>query len=54
MSNPAVYTVRKLSERHSISLKRVDAILRLKGLEEHWKKVSNDFIHFPLSLWRDM
>ncbi|KAI0962384.1 hypothetical protein AcW1_001220 [Taiwanofungus camphoratus] len=43
MSNPAVYTVRKLSERHSISLKRVDAILRLKGLEEHWKKVKGSY-----------
>ncbi|KAI6031367.1 eukaryotic mitochondrial regulator protein-domain-containing protein [Pisolithus microcarpus] len=27
-----------LSSRHSISIKRVDAILRLKGLEEAWKK----------------
>ena len=39
MSNPGEYSVRELSQRYGISLKRVDAILRLKGLEEAWKKV---------------
>jgi hypothetical protein len=39
MSNPDEYSVRELSQRYGISLKRVDAILRLKGLEEAWKKV---------------
>ncbi|CCM03643.1 uncharacterized protein FIBRA_05787 [Fibroporia radiculosa] len=38
MSNPKMYTVRKLSERHGLSIQRVDAILRLKGLEDHWRK----------------
>ncbi|KAH9837357.1 eukaryotic mitochondrial regulator protein-domain-containing protein [Rhodofomes roseus] len=38
MLNPEVYNVRALSERHGISIQRVDAILRLKGLEESWKK----------------
>ncbi|KZT08569.1 uncharacterized protein LAESUDRAFT_696657 [Laetiporus sulphureus 93-53] len=38
MSNPAVYTVRTLSERKGISMQRVAAILRLKGLEENWRK----------------
>ncbi len=40
MANPAVNGVRALAERYGLSIKRVDAILRLKGLEEHWKKVS--------------
>jgi len=38
MSNPELYNVRVLSERYGISMKRVDAILRLKGLERHWQK----------------
>ncbi|KAH9949380.1 eukaryotic mitochondrial regulator protein-domain-containing protein [Amylocystis lapponica] len=38
ISNPTVYDVRKLSERYGISMQRVDAILRLKGLEDHWKQ----------------
>lgn len=41
MSNPETYNIRELSERYGISLKRVDAILRLKGLEEHWRKEEN-------------
>ncbi|KIK30083.1 hypothetical protein PISMIDRAFT_87788 [Pisolithus microcarpus 441] len=38
MRDPETNSVRALSSRHSISIKRVDAILRLKGLEEAWKK----------------
>lgn len=40
MANPAENTVRALASLHGLSIARVDAILRLKGLEEHWKKVS--------------
>lgn len=39
MSNPKLNSVRALAARHNISIKRVDAILRLKGMEEAWKKV---------------
>ncbi|KAI6112468.1 hypothetical protein EDD16DRAFT_1603229 [Pisolithus croceorrhizus] len=38
MRDPETNSVRALSSRHNISIKRVDAILRLKGLEEAWKK----------------
>ncbi|KAI6136246.1 eukaryotic mitochondrial regulator protein-domain-containing protein, partial [Pisolithus sp. B1] len=38
MRDPEMNSVRALSSRHNISIKRVDAILRLKGLEEAWKK----------------
>ncbi|KIJ66390.1 hypothetical protein HYDPIDRAFT_86744 [Hydnomerulius pinastri MD-312] len=38
MANPEVNSVRALAARHNISMKRVDAILRLKGMEESWKK----------------
>ncbi|CAL1694580.1 unnamed protein product [Somion occarium] len=38
MANPEGNSVRALAERFGLSIKRVDAILRLKGLEEHWKK----------------
>lgn len=39
MTNPKLNSVRALAARHHLSLKRVDAILRLKGMEESWKKV---------------
>lgn len=39
MANPEGNSVRALAERYGLSIKRVDAILRLKGLEEYWKKV---------------
>ena len=39
MSNPQANSVRELSGRYHLSIKRVDAILRLKGLEESWVKV---------------
>jgi len=38
MSNPEANSVRELAGRYHLSIKRVDAILRLKGLEESWKK----------------
>jgi len=46
MSDPETNTVRTLSSRHNISIKRLDAILRLKGLEEAWKKASLNFRYF--------
>jgi hypothetical protein len=39
MQNPQENNVRVLSQRYHLSLKRVDAILRLKGQEEEWLKV---------------
>ena len=39
MQNPVEYGVRQLAALYGLSIKRVDAILRLKGLEQHWKKV---------------
>ncbi|TCD62155.1 hypothetical protein EIP91_007283 [Steccherinum ochraceum] len=38
MSNPKTNSVRALSQRYGLSIKRVDAILRLKGLEAKMKK----------------
>lgn len=40
MSNPKKFNVRVLSLAFGISMKRIDAILRLKGLESNWKEVS--------------
>ena len=48
MSNPKRFNVRVLSLAFGISLKRVDAILRLKGLENSWKEVS---IGFSFLFW---
>lgn len=39
MTDPEKNSVRVLAERNHLSMQRVDAILRLKGLEEHWKQV---------------
>ena len=39
MVDPAQNSVRVLSERYGLSIKRVDAILRLKGLEASMKQV---------------
>ena len=39
VANPSQNGVRQLAERYGLSIKRVDAILRLKGLEQHWIKV---------------
>ncbi|RDX51203.1 hypothetical protein OH76DRAFT_1436396 [Lentinus brumalis] len=38
MADPSRSDVRHLAQRHGLSIPRVEAILRLKGLEEHWKK----------------
>ncbi|GJE86201.1 mitochondrial regulator protein-domain-containing protein [Phanerochaete sordida] len=38
MTNPTRHNMREVAALHGMSLARVDAILRLKGLEEHWKK----------------
>ncbi|EKM61410.1 uncharacterized protein PHACADRAFT_204581 [Phanerochaete carnosa HHB-10118-sp] len=38
MSDPTKNNVRELAALHGLSIARVDAVLRLKGLEEHWKK----------------
>jgi hypothetical protein len=39
MLDPETNSVRALSQKYHISLKRVEAILRLKGLEEAYVKV---------------
>ena len=44
MTDPEANSARALAARHHLSIKRVDAILRLKGLEESWKKVRNHFL----------
>ncbi|KAG1813195.1 eukaryotic mitochondrial regulator protein-domain-containing protein, partial [Suillus subaureus] len=41
MADPEANSVRALAARHHLSIKRIDAILRLKGLEESWKKRSH-------------
>jgi hypothetical protein len=47
MLDPETNSVRALSQRYNISLKRVDAILRLKGLEASFVKVCLHFLlHF--------
>lgn len=46
MKDPGNNNVRALSQRYHLSLKRVDAILRLKGMEKAWIKVSCAFILF--------
>ncbi|KAI9057780.1 hypothetical protein FKP32DRAFT_1597999 [Trametes sanguinea] len=38
MLDPVKFNVRVLAQRHGLSIARVDAILRLKGLEQQWKK----------------
>ncbi|KAG2118122.1 uncharacterized protein F5147DRAFT_670011 [Suillus discolor] len=38
MADPEANSVRALAARHHLSIKRIDAILRLKGLEQSWKK----------------
>ncbi|KAI9444908.1 eukaryotic mitochondrial regulator protein-domain-containing protein [Lactarius indigo] len=38
MADPKSNSVRNLAGRYHLSMKRVDAILRLKGLEENWVK----------------
>ncbi|KAJ7597352.1 eukaryotic mitochondrial regulator protein-domain-containing protein [Mycena floridula] len=38
MKDPKTHSVRALSQEHNISMKRIDAILRLKGMEADWIK----------------
>jgi hypothetical protein len=38
MTDPKTNNVRTLAGRNNLSMQRTDAILRLKGLEEHWKE----------------
>ncbi|KAI0778765.1 hypothetical protein BD413DRAFT_511586 [Trametes elegans] len=38
MFDPVHNNVRALAQQHGLSIARVDAILRLKGLEDHWRK----------------
>jgi len=44
MRDPEENSVRVLSQKYHIGLKRIDAILRLKGLESAWKKVCLFFL----------
>ncbi|KAI0640004.1 eukaryotic mitochondrial regulator protein-domain-containing protein [Trametes polyzona] len=48
MRDPVKFDVRFLSQHFGLSIARVDAILRLKGLEEHWRKnkqLQTGFLH---------
>ncbi|KAH7886196.1 eukaryotic mitochondrial regulator protein-domain-containing protein [Phlebopus sp. FC_14] len=38
IADPQANSVRALASKHNLSIKRVDAILRLKGMEEAWLK----------------
>ena len=38
--DPNVNNARTLSSKHGISIKRIDAIIRLKQVENQWGKVS--------------
>ena len=53
MTNPEGNSVRNLAGRYHLSIKRVDAILRLKGLEENWKKVCTPCPGFLARFWQD-
>jgi Eukaryotic mitochondrial regulator protein len=53
MANPETNTVRSLASRFHLSIKRVDAILRLKGLEESWIKVSPPYLASLAKFWLD-
>lgn len=51
--NPLVNTPRKIAGSLNMSLKRVDAILRLKGLERQFKKVSPFLLLAGICLFQD-
>jgi hypothetical protein len=53
MANPKANSVRSLASRYHLSIKRVDAILRLKGLEESWIKVCHPFLASVAKYWQD-
>lgn len=40
MADPETNSIRALSQKFHVSLGRVDAILRLKGMQHDWVKVS--------------
>ena len=46
MADPQANSVRALASKYHLSIKRVEAILRLKGLEQHWVKVCSRFLRF--------
>ncbi|KAF5323422.1 hypothetical protein D9611_005541 [Ephemerocybe angulata] len=46
MSDPEGNSVRVLSQRYNLSIKRVDAILRLKGMERDWRQVGSICVFF--------
>lgn len=46
-------SIRALSLRFGISLKRVEAIIRLKALEFKWRKVRGNIGSYPLPLLSD-
>jgi hypothetical protein len=50
MTDPEKNSVRVLAQRNHLSMQRVDAILRLKGLEEHWKQVGARSVPFTCSV----
>lgn len=47
MKDPEANSVRVLSQKYHVSMKRVDAILRLKGMEAAWVKVRNMLSSIP-------
>lgn len=49
-ADPVENSVRKLSLRYCLGMKRVDAILRLKGMEHSWYKVGPCFAIFALMM----
>jgi hypothetical protein len=53
MANPKANSIRNLASRYHLSIKRVDAILRLKGLEESWTKVCHAFLASVAKYWQD-
>jgi len=53
MANPKASSVRSLASRYHLSIKRVDAILRLKGLEKSWIKVCLAFLAALAKFWQD-
>lgn len=55
MADPERSSARNLAERYGLSIARTDAILRLKGLEAQWRKVSPHFAFvFPRDVARRM
>ena len=54
MGNPKTNSVRSLAGRYHLSMKHVDAILRLKGLEESWVEVCPvSYVIFLARSWRN-